>query len=407
MSKIKKDDFYGLAKEATTQPKEVLLKKDPDQSSFSLGIPKEDNLNEHRVPITPSAVKMLVYHGFEIMIESGAGIASRYSDNEYSEAGAQITSDKNEVYQADILLKIAFPKVDEIKLMKKGQLLISALNHPHLEAEYLRAFMDKKITALAFENIKDNSGILPIIHSMSEIAGKAAVFIAAEYLAGKQGSGLLFGGITGVPSVKAIILGAGTVGQFAARTSQALGAEVKVFDNSLYKLRRLRTFNSQHVFNSIIEQDILSKELLQADVVIGALRPYNGRTPCVVTEDMVMSMKENSVLIDVSIDQGGCFETSKVTSLNKPTFVRHGVTHYCVPNIPSIVPTTASMALSNILAPILTELSESNTIDNYLWELPFARHGIYMYKGILTNSYLGQVFNLNSKAIDILLTSNL
>ncbi|MBL6964461.1 MAG: alanine dehydrogenase [Bacteroidetes bacterium] len=407
MEKIKKDDFYDLAKKASTLPKEVMLKKGKDQKSFSLGVPKEDTFKEHRVAITPSAVKMLAYHGYEIMVESGAGLESRFSDNEYSEAGAVISSDKKEVYQTDILLKIAFPSTDEIALMKKGQILISALNLPHLESEHVLALLDKKITAIAFEYVKDNSGILPIIHSMSEIAGKASIFIAADYLAGKEGSGLLFGGITGVPSIKMVILGAGTVGQFAARTALALGAEVKVFDNSLYKLRRLRTFNAQHVFNSIIQPDVLAKELLQADVAIGALRPFNGRTPCVVTEDMVMGMKENSVLIDISIDQGGCFETSQVTNLDKPSFIRHGVIHYCVPNVPSIVPGTASVALSNILAPILKDLSESSTIDNYLWEMPFARNGIYIYRGILTNMYLGSIFNLNSKAIDLLLTSNL
>jgi alanine dehydrogenase len=407
MNKIKKEELHDLATKARSQTKEVLQAVEEKKSSYSIGIPKENHVHEQRVGLTPLAVKMLIYNGFKVIVESQAGQAAHFPDAAYSEAGAEISSDKKQVFQSDILLKIAFPSQEEIGLMKHNQILVSALNIPHLEAAQLTAMAQKRISAFAFEYIRDHSGILPIIQSMSEMAGKAAVLIAANYLGGKEGKGLLFGGISGVASTKTLILGAGTVGQYATRTALALGAEVQVFDTALYKLRRLQAMNIQHVNNSILQADVLEREIRQADVVIGALRPQHGRTPCVVTEDMVMQMKDKSVLIDVSIDQGGCFETSRVSSLDKPSFEKHGITHYCVPNIPSIMPQTASVALSNILAPMLVEFSDAKSLDSYLWEMPFSRGGNYMYHGILTNSFLGESFQISSKSIDLLLTSNL
>lgn len=407
MKKIKNDDAFDLAKKASQQPQEHLMSYMIPKTKLKIGIPKEITLQERRIPLTPSAVKMLNSYGFEILMETQAGQAAKFNDVDYSEAGAIICYDIKEVFGADIILKIAFPTFDEINLMKEGQMLFSAINLHHLEKAAIQALMSKNVTAFAYEYMRDSFGILSFVQSMSEIAGKAAIFIASEYLSGEKGKGLLMGGITGVPPAEVLIFGAGTVGQYAAKTALSLGSLVKVFDNSMYKLRRLRSFNDLNVFSSTLQPELIADSIKTADVVIGALRPQNGSVPCVLTEEMLMTMKENSILIDISIDQGGCFETSKVTSINNPVYVKHGVIHYCVPNIPAIVPNTASIALSNILSPMLIELEHASALDNYLWEEPHAREGIYIYKGVLTSFHIGNKFNLGGKSLDILLTSNL
>jgi len=407
MANIKKDDFFHLSHESAMMPMEMPFIKSKKDQNFTLGIPAESLINENRVSFTPQAVKQLVNSGIEIVVESNAGKNAHYKDIEYAEAGARITDNKAEVYKCNVIVKVAFPTEEEINLFGTDSVLFSAINLQHLKSTDLLKLTEKRITAFGFEIIKDESGILPLMQSMSEIAGKAAIFIAAEYLSSPKGEGLLLGGITGVVPTEVIILGAGTVGQFAASTALALGADVKVFDNSLYKLRRLNALHSNKLFNSVIQNELLNRYLKTADVVIGALRPHNGRTPCVVSEDMVMQMKENAVIVDISIDHGGCFETSKVTGLNNPVFTKHGVIHYCVPNIASAVPQTASVALSNILTSVITDFRHPSGLNQYLWEYPYTRHGIYMYKGILTSRSLGLKFNMDSKAIDLLLASNL
>ena len=407
MKKFKKDDIFDLATKASQQPQEVMMPHKSSSAKLKIGVPKETVFEERRVALCPESVRLLVSYGFELLVETQAGVAAVYNDNDYSEAGAFISHNNKEVFACDILIKIAFPTLDEINLMKKGQILFSAVNLYHLEKSAIEAFQEKNITAFAFEYIRDDSGILSFIQSMSEIAGKASVMIASEYLTGNNSSGILLGGITGVPPSQILIFGAGTVGQYAAKTAMALGADIKVFDNALYKLRRLRAFSDLNVYTSVITTELVLETIKTADVVIGALRPVHGRVPCVLTEEMIMTMKENSVLIDVSIDQGGCFETSEVTTLSSPVFKKHGVIHYGVPNIPSIVPRTASVAISNIICPILLELHECKNLDTYLWEHPNARDGIYVYKGILTKGHIGDKFNMNGKSIDLLLTSGL
>lgn len=407
MKKTKKDHISELAKQAVLYPKESMVKEHVTQKKTSLGIPVETINQETRVSFTPQGVEVLSANGYQVLVESGAGKHAKYSDHEYSEAGAKIVYSKKEVYSCDTIIKVAFPSLEEIELFNTNQILISALDLPHLNALKVNKLMSKKVTAFCFEYMQDDFSILPVIQSMSEIAGRAVIFLAAEYLASTRGNGILLGGITGVIPAEVVILGAGTVGQYAAKTAHALGAVVKVFDNSLYKLRRLYSNHNLSVYNSIIQPDIILKALKTADVVIGALRPEYGRTPCIVSEDMVMQMKDGAVIMDVSIDQGGCFETSRVTSLEKPTFVKYNVIHYCVPNIPSTVPQTASNALNNILTPMLTDIIKFSSLNNYLWEKPLARSGIYLYKGILTNSFIGSTFGMNSKALDLLLTSQI
>lgn len=407
MKKTKKDHISELAKQAVLYPKESMVLDQPNQKKTSIGIPAETINQETRIPFTPQGVEVLCSIGYGVVVESGAGKHAKYSDHEYSEAGAKIVYSKKEVFSCDTIIKVAFPSIEEIELFNANQILISALDLPHLNTSKLNMLMSKKITAFCFEYMQDDFSILPVIQSMSEIAGRAVIFLAAEYLASSKGKGILLGGITGVVPAEVVILGAGTVGQYAAKTAHALGAFVKVFDNSLYKLRRLYSNHNLSVYNSIIQPDIILKALKTADVVIGALRPENGRSTCIVSEDMVMQMKDGAVIMDVSIDQGGCFETSSVTSLEKPTFVKYNVIHYCVPNIPSSVPQTASNALNNILTPVLTDIQKFNSLDNYLWEKPLARSGIYLYKGILTNSFVGNKFGMNYKALDLLLASQI
>jgi len=244
------------------------------------------------------------------------------------------------------------------------------------------------------------------VRSMSEIAGSTAILIAAEYLSNvNEGRGMMLGGVSGIPPTEVVIIGAGTVGESAARAALGLGANVKIFDNHIYKLSRLQNDIGRRVFTSIIQPKILSKALMRADVVIGAIRSKSGKTPCFVTEKMVSDMQEGSVVIDVCIDQGGCFETSRVTSHADPVFAKYGVTHYCVPNIASRVAQTASQALSNIFAPMLLNVGESGGMKNMIRNNPGLRHGIYLYNGMLTNKFLGETYKIPYKDIELLMAA--
>jgi len=264
--------------------------------------------------------------------------------------------------------------------------------------------MKKKITAIAWDFIKDEEDVYPVIRSMSEIAGIRAISIASQYMSNlNEGRGTILGGIAGVSPTEVVIIGAGTVGEFAAKSAIGLGASVKIFDNNIYKLRRLQNDLKTSVWTSIVNPKVLEKALMRADVAIGALRSVNGRTPCVVSEDMVAKMKEGAIVVDVSIDQGGCFETSRVTNHNSPTFVENGVIHYCVPNIASSVSRTASFALSNIFSPLLLDIANGGGIGKKIKEDRGFRHGVYVYKGTLTSKTLGDAFSLPFKNIELLL----
>ncbi len=318
-----------------------------------------------------------------------------------------IVYDKKEVYKADLIIKIAPPTEDEVSMMKMGQVLLSALQMSTIKVEYLQSLMMKNITALSFEYLRDEGNVLTVVRAMSEIVGATSILIAAEYLSNVfEGKGLMLGGITGVPPTEIVILGAGTVGEYAARTALALGAEVKVFDSSIYKLRRLQNNIGSRVFTSVIQPVVLQKALFSCDVAIGAIRAEHGRSPCIVSEETVSKMKPNSIIIDVSIDQGGCFETSSITNHTIPTFKKHDVIHYCVPNIASRVSRTATYALTNIFTPILIDIGEMGGIMNLIWERPGIRNAIYLYQGKLTNKDLSDRFNIPMKDLDLLIVSN-
>jgi alanine dehydrogenase len=385
-------------------PQEEMLEVGLKKNSLFIGIPREISFQETRVALVPDAVAVLVNNGHRIVIETNAGKGSNFSDHEYSEAGAQIVRSTEEVYKADIVLKIAPPSAKEIDMMKPKQILLSTLQLSLQSDCLVKALMNKNITAIASEWMQDKEGIYTVIRAMGEIGGNASILIAAEYLSNtNNGPGLIMGGISGISPTEVIILGAGTVGEFAARAAIGLGATVKVFDNSLYKLRRLQTAIGTRIFTSVIQPKVLQKHLLTADVVIGAIRSTKGRTPCVVSEEMVKSMRQSSVIIDVSIDEGGCVETSMVTNHTQPTFKKHGIIHYCVPNIASRFSRTASYALSTIFGPLLMNIAEHGTVDKMLMEDSGFRKGIYIYNGTLTNRHLGEIFKIPHKDINLLL----
>jgi alanine dehydrogenase len=378
----------------------------PKGAQLHIGIPKEIAFQENRIALTPDAVGVIVSNGHHVMIEHNAGEASHFGDRDYSEAGAKIVYSREDVYKAPILVKSAPVIEEELCLLQHNQMIISPIHLSVLKAELLQKMMDKKITAISFENLKDDSGTYPIVRSMSEIAGSAVMLIAAQYLSSSNhGKGVLLGGISGIAPTKVIIIGAGIVGEYAARAALALGASVKVFDNSVYRLKRLQNNIGHRLWTSVIEPRLLAKQLKTCEVAVGALSSQTGRTPIVVTEEMVSSMRTGSVIIDVSIDRGGCFETSEITTHENPVYKKYGVIHYCVPNIPSGFARTASQAISNVIMPLLLEAGEDGGFERMVWHQIHLRSGIYMFKGALTNFYLSERFNLKYTDLNLLIAS--
>lgn len=378
----------------------------PKGAKLHIGIPKEVAFQENRIALTPDAVSVLVSNGHEVVIEHNAGEAAHFGDRDYSEAGAKIVYQREDVYKAPILVKSAPVVEEELPYLQHSQMIISPIHLSALKAELLQKMMDKRITAISFENLKDDSGTYPIVRSMSEIAGSAVMLIAAQYLSSaNHGKGVLLGGISGIAPTKVIILGAGIVGEYAARAALALGASVKVFDNSVYRLKRLQNNIGHRLWTSVIEPRMLAKQLKTCEVAVGALGSESGRTPIVVTEEMVSNMRTGSVVIDVSIDRGGCFETSEITTHESPIYLKYGVIHYCVPNIPSGFARTASQAISNVLMPLLLEAGEEGGFEKLIWHQIHLRSGIYMFKGALTNFYLSERFGLKYTDLNLLIAS--
>lgn len=403
--KTSKELLASLSQTAL-MPQEEMLEVGRKKGKLFIGIPKEISFQENRVALVPDAVALLVNNGHQIIVETNAGKMANFQDHDYSEAGAQIVYSAEEVYKADIILKVAPPSPQEIEMMQQKQTLISALQLTVQPEDFLKQLIAKRVTAIAFDWIRDIDGIYTVIRSMGEIAGGTSILIAAEYLSNvNNGQGAILGGISGISPTEVVILGAGTVGEFATRAALGLGASVKVFDNNIYRLRRLQSDIGTRVFTSVIQPRVLAKHLKTADVVIGAIRAQHGRTPCVVTEEMVSEMKVGSVIIDVSIDQGGCFETSEVTNHTKPVFRKHGVIHYCVPNIASRVSRTASYALSTIFAPILLNIGEEGGVENMLRRDAGVRNGVYIYNGTLTNQVLAEMFKLPYKDINLFMAA--
>ncbi len=384
-----------------------MVDKPLKEGKLYIGVPKETSFQEKRVALTPPSVALLVNNGHRVVVETNAGRSAGYEDIHYSEAGAQIVFDVNKVFEAGIILKVAPATKNEINLMKTHQLLMSPLNIPTLSEDMLQSLIDKKITAIAYEYLRDEAGYYPIVRILSELAGSSTILLAAQYLSKDfGGKGILLGGVSALPPSKVVVLGAGVVGEYVARGAIGLGADVRIFDNNLYKLMRLQNNLGRRTYTSSIIPHILQKELEDADVVVGAIHAGSGRTPCVVTEDMVAGMKPGSVIIDVSIDQGGCFETSEITSHNKPTFKKHEVIHYCVPNMLARIPQTASSAFSNVITAILLEASDHGGLDKLFRNSEGTRNGVYVYKGILTNEFLSKRFDMKFTNLDLFLAAD-
>ncbi|KGL61048.1 alanine dehydrogenase [Polaribacter sp. Hel1_33_78] len=394
--------FSPFSKEELLPQAEMLeIKK--QKGELFIGLPKETYLGEKRVCLTPDAVTALTSHGHRIVVETGAGDGANYTDKEYSEAGAKISYDLKEAFKCNIVLKVAPPTEKEIEYINPQTILISSLQLKTQSKNYFESLAKKRITAVAFDFIKDEHETYPIVKSLSEIAGTASILIAGELMSGvNKGNGLLFGNIGGVPPTSVVIFGAGTVGEYAARTAIGLGARVKVFDNSITKLRKLQNCLNAPIYTSTLQPKSITKALMRCDVAIGAIRGKN-RSPIIATEMMVEQMKEGAIIVDVSIDRGGCFETSNVTTHLTPTFVKHGIIHYCVPNIPARYARTASLSISNILTPYLLNIAEEGGFENAARFDKSLRNGMYFYHGILTNKTVGDWFDLPFRDINLLI----
>jgi len=384
-------------------PQEEMLEISKQKGELYIGIPKEIYFQEKRICLTPDAVAAVVANGHRLLVEKGAGLEAGFTDNEFSEAGAQLTNDTKKVFGCPIILKVEPPTIEELEMINPKTVLISALQLKTRQKEYFRKLQKKKITALAFEFIKDEDHSYPAVKALSEIAGTASVLIAAELMVNaKKGKGLLFGNISGVPPIEVVVIGAGTVGQYAVRSALGLGANVKVFDSSINRLRELQSNVGCTLYTSTIQPKNLLKALRRCDVAIGAVKG-NKRSPIIVTENIVEKMKEGAVIIDVSVDMGGCFETTQMTSHDNPTHITHGVIHYGVPNIPARYPRTASISISNIFTPYLLQIAESGGIEQAIRFDQGLKCGLYFYRGILTNEQIADWFDMPYSDLNLLM----
>ena len=401
MSSIKEFPFSkGLL------PQEETLEIGRNSKKLIIGIPKESDETESRIPLTPEAVELLVNCGHEIIIEREAGKLANYSDHEYSEKGGRIVESSNEVFQAQIILKISPLLPSEINMLTENQVVITSLLLTAAAGEQIKGFIKKKATAIAFESIRDTDGDYPVVRAMSSIAGSTSILVAAEYLSNvNKGKGVMLGGVSGITPTEVVILGAGWAGEFAARAAIGLGANVKLFDDSVKRLMEVQDILGQRLYTSIFHQQVLERVLKTADVVIGAIQPQETKGRLVITEEQVKMIKRGAVIVDLSIDKGGCFETSEVRSHKNPAYKKHGVIHYCVPNITARVARTSSIAMSNVFNPIISEIAETGGVKQHLKEDAGLRHGVYVYNGILTNSYLGGLYNIPSRDINLLMAA--
>jgi alanine dehydrogenase len=380
-------------------PQEERLAVATEQKSLKIGLPKERIFQERRICLTPDDVAVLVANGHQLLIEAGAGDEANFSDKDYSEAGAEIIYDTREVFSCPIVLKVEPPTYEEIDYLSHKATLISGLQINTQDKAYFEALAEKQITALAFEHIKDEEDNFPIRESISEITGIASVLITAELIS--ERGRLLFGNITGVPPIEVVLLGANEVTEAAAKTALGLGANVKIFAKSLTKLKEIKRHLPASVYTSVLQPKLLKKALMRCNVLIGAMRGET-RSPIVVSEDMVQLMKRGSVIVDTSIGTGGCIETIQVTTLDNPTYIKHNVLHYGVPNLPSRYARTASFSLSNIVMPYLLKIGEEGGIENTLQIDKGLRNGLYLYHGILTDTTISKWFGIPCKPLHLL-----
>jgi alanine dehydrogenase len=395
------DDKFGSS---AFMPQEEQLETFVRNRKLTIGIPNDSNGDEKRVALTPEAVGLLVEKDNEVIVQKDAGRGANYSDKDYSDNGAIITDSPAQVYSADIVIKVAPLSVEEADFLKGSQVVMTYLNILKMKHAVLEKLMRKKVTAIAFEKIRDNN-VMPVVESMSEICGVNSILVASEYLSNMHGGkGVMLGGITGITPTEVVILGANAAGESAARAALGLGSVVKIFDESPGRLRTFQNNIGQRLQTSVFHPQVLKKALKSADVLIGAIELEDLKPWYYVTEDMVKSMKKGAVIIDLSIDRGGCIETTECRELRDPVFEKHGVIHFAAWNLPSRVARSASIALSNIFAPLLQNMADYGSSTQFLKSNPGIRNGVYIYNGILTNTTLGQKFGINSKDLDLLIS---
>lgn len=398
--------YISFAGNRELMPQEEKLETAFRKNSLTIGIPAEVSADESRIALIPDAVKLLVSHGHRIIVERGAGGRAHFSDHAFAEAGAELSDSREMVFGADIVLKVAPPEIQELELLPKGKTMMSILQLQTRDKAYFNQIIQRKTTAIAFEHIQDKTGALPLVRSMSEIIGNAVMMIAAEYLSHpKYGKGVMLGGFPGVAPTEVVVIGAGNVAEYACRVAIGMGCLVKVFDNSMYKLRSLQNNVGSRVFTSILQPNLIDQALQTADVVIAAKHASTGISPCLISDEMVQRMKAGSVIIDVSIDQGGCFESSRPTTHHEPVFQKYGVTHYAVPNIASRVPRTASLSFSNFFTPLLLSIGEAGGMENMLKEDRGLSKGVYVFNGKLTNQRIAELHGIPFHHLELLMAA--
>jgi alanine dehydrogenase len=398
--------FLKFSETRQLLPQEEMLETLTPKKKFTIGIPKETILNESRVSLVPDGINLLVENGHTILVQRQAGEKANFSDEDFAAAGAVLVDEPTEIFKSDIIVKVAPPTLDELEMLEKNKVLLSSIYLPQQKKIFFEKLLQKRTLALAYEYIQDRTGTFPVVHSMSEIVGNTAILIAAEYLSNpKIGRGISLGGFPGIKPAEVVIIGAGTVAEYATRTALGMGASVKIFDNSIYKLRAIQNKLGTRLYTTVLQPKELEEALIDANVVIAAKHSSTGRAACFITEEMVKKMKPGAVIVDVSIDQGGCFETSRPTTHENPVYLEHDVIHYCVPNIASRVPHTASWSLSNFLTPLLLNLGDVGGVTNYLKRDEAFSKGVYAFNGTLTNKQIGEKFNMRYHDFRLLLAA--
>ena len=349
-----------------------------------IGVPKEIKTDENRVGLTPASVRELVLHGHHVLVEAGCAFKLGLSDDEYSAAGASLTSDLDQLFEADLIVKVKEPQPEEVARLHRGQMLFTYL-HLAPDPVLTSALQDSGCTAIAYETVTDGQGRLPLLAPMSEVAGRMSVQAGAHALEIEQGGrGTLLGGVPGSPPASVVVLGGGVVGMNAARIALGMEADVVIFDIDLRRLAELELEFRPALHTRYSTVNSVHEHVVNADLVIGAVLVPGSKAPRLVTEDMVKEMQRGSVLVDVAIDQGGCFETSSPTTHSEPIFVKHDVVHYCVANMPGAVARTSTLALNNATLPFVLALADKG-VAKALSTDPYLRAGLNIYEGHVTH----------------------
>jgi alanine dehydrogenase len=361
-----------------------------------VGIPKEVKDTEYRVAVTPEGVRELIRAGLRVLIQKGAGDGSSVPEQRFERAGAEIVDTAEDVWkQADMILKVKEPIPQEYDLLQEGQILFTYL-HLAASRELTELLAQRKVASVAYETVQLEDGRLPLLAPMSEIAGRMAPHVGARYLEKENGGrGILMGGVSGVRPARVLVLGAGMAGGNAAWIAAGMEAEVIVVDRNLDRLRFIDQIHKGRITTLMSDQLTLEQRVRESDVVIGAVLVPGAKAPKVVTEDMVAAMRPGSVVIDISVDQGGCIETARMTTHSEPTFVVHGVVHYCVGNMPGAVPNTSTYALTNVTLPYALEIA-TRGLEEAVRDDPVLARGVNVFGGSITNQAVAEAHGLEA-----------